>query len=295
MSPSSPDPRDTTGDAKLTDPLILDCAGRAVDLGHPQVMGILNITPDSFSDGGLFLRPDAALAQAERMLVDGAAIIDVGGESTRPGANRVDADEECRRVAPVIEAIVRRLPVAVSVDTSRPAVMRAAQAAGAGLINDVRALREPGALETAAVLGLPVCLIHMQGEPRDMQEAPHYEDVLAEVGAFLTSRLEAAVAAGIPPERLLLDPGFGFGKTLAHNLILLARLSRLATIGPPLLVGLSRKSMLGAITGRPVAERLPAGVAAAVLAVQQGARVVRTHDVAATVDALRIVAAVAAA
>ncbi|WP_295886767.1 dihydropteroate synthase [uncultured Thiohalocapsa sp.] len=258
-------------------------------------MGVLNVTPDSFSDGGDFFARDTALRRAEQMVAEGADIIDVGGESTRPGADAVSMQDERRRVVPVIEALARRLPVPVSVDTSKPEVMRAAADAGASLINDVRALRAPGALAAAVSLGLPVCLMHMQGEPRTMQESPTYGDVVAEVGNFLKARIAACLAAGLPGERLLLDPGFGFGKRLAHNLALLARLPELAEIGPPLLVGISRKSMLGAITGRPVAERLPAGLAAAVLAARSGARILRVHDVAPTVDALKVVAAVAAA
>lgn len=258
-------------------------------------MGVLNVTPDSFSDGGDFFVPDAALRRAEQMVAEGADIIDVGGESTRPGADAVSMQDERHRVVPVIEALARRLPVPLSVDTSKPEVMRAAADAGASLINDVRALRAPGALAAAASLRLPVCLMHMQGEPRTMQSDPTYGDVVAEVGDFLRARIAACLAAGVPGERLLLDPGFGFGKRLAHNLALLARLPELAEIGPPLLVGVSRKSMLGAITGRPVAERLPAGLAAAVLAAHGGARILRVHDVAPTVDALKVVAAVAAA
>ncbi|TVQ91833.1 MAG: dihydropteroate synthase [Chromatiaceae bacterium] len=257
-------------------------------------MGILNVTPDSFSDGGVFLSPAAALQRAEQLHAEGAAIIDIGGESTRPGAAAVAATEECRRVVPVIEAVAARLPLPISIDTSKPEVMRAAAAVGAGLINDVHALRAPGALTTAAALGLPVCLMHMQGQPRDMQAAPTYHDVVTEVSDFLRQRIAASVAAGIPANQLLVDPGFGFGKTLDHNLALLAHLERLAALGPPLLVGLSRKSMLGAITGRAVGERTAAGVAAAVLAVSRGARIIRTHDVAATRDALSLVAAVAA-
>lgn len=255
-------------------------------------MGILNITPDSFADGGLFFGPNSAIAQAERMVAEGAAIIDVGGESTRPGAAAVDALEECRRVVPVIEAIAGCLPVPISIDTSKPEVMHAAAGAGAGLINDVRALRGPGALAAAATLGLPVCLMHMQGEPRTMQRDPHYLDVVGEVAGFLSARMAACSGAGIPAERILLDPGFGFGKTLAHNLALLARLDALAALGPPLMVGVSRKSMLGMLTGRPLEGRLAGGVAAAVIAVMHGAQLIRTHDVAATVDALRVATAV---
>ena len=255
-------------------------------------MGILNVTPDSFSDGGVFLAPESALARARRMLDEGAAIIDVGGESTRPGARAVSAREELDRVITVIEAIARALPVPVSVDTSKPEVMRAAVAAGAGLINDVTALRAPGALETVAALKVPVCLMHMQGEPRTMQENPHYADVVHDVRAFLEARIAACVAAGIPRERILVDPGFGFGKTLEHNLELLRRLGEFAGLGAPVLAGLSRKSMIGKALGLPVEQRLHASVALALLAVQNGARIVRVHDVGPTVEALRMYAAV---
>jgi dihydropteroate synthase len=258
-------------------------------------MGILNITPDSFSDGGVFFGLDQAVRRAEVMVEQGAAIIDVGGESTRPGASEVSAEEEIRRVVPIIEALASRLPVPVSVDTSKPQVMRAAATAGAGLINDVRALQAAGAPSMAAALGLPVCLMHMQGEPRTMQSDPCYDDVVTDVIAFLLARVEACEAAGIPRGRLLLDPGFGFGKTLTHNLRLLSEMGRLAALGLPLLVGLSRKSMLGRLTGRDVDARVPAGIAAAVLAVERGAVLVRTHDVAETVDALAVAAAVVAA
>ena len=258
-------------------------------------MGVLNITPDSFSDGGDFFAPDAALRRGEQIVVEGADIVDVGGESTRPGSAAVDEAHELERVVPVIAALAKRLPVPISIDTSKPAVMRAAADAGATLINDVRALRAPGALAMAASLGLPVCLMHMQGEPRTMQAEPAYGDVVGEVRAFLAERIAACAAAGLGPERLLIDPGFGFGKRLAHNLVLLARLADLADLGSPLLVGLSRKSMLGALTGRPVGERLAAGLAAAVIAACNGARILRVHDVAATVDALKVVDAVQAA
>jgi dihydropteroate synthase len=274
---------------------VLDCASRALDLTSPRVMGILNVTPDSFSDGGDCISRDRALRRAEQMVDEGAAIIDVGGESTRPGASPVGIDDELRRVLPVIESITDRLPVPVSIDTSKPEVMRAAVAVGAGFINDVRALRVPGALAAAAELGVPVCLMHMQGQPGDMQQAPHYDDCVTEVLAFLRQRLQACAGGGIARSRLLVDPGFGFGKSLQHNLTLLARLDSVAALDVPVAVGLSRKSMLGAVTGRPVDERLGAGVAAAMLAVQRGARLVRTHDVAPTVDALRMAAAVAAA
>jgi dihydropteroate synthase len=274
---------------------VLACGDHRLDLSTPKVMGVLNITPDSFSDGGDFFVPEAALRRADQMVAEGADLIDVGGESTRPGARAVGADDERRRVVPVIEALAKRLPVPISVDTSKPDVMQAAAAAGAALINDVRALRAPGALAAAAALELPVCLMHMQGEPRTMQADPSYDDVVAEVRDFLNERIAACLGAGLSRERLLIDPGFGFGKRLAHNLALLARLAELTRLGPPLLVGISRKSMLGALTGRAVADRLPAGVAAAVIAARSGARILRVHDVAATVDALKVVAAVAAA
>jgi dihydropteroate synthase len=257
-------------------------------------MGVLNVTPDSFSDGGDFVSVECALARAEQMVAEGAAIIDVGGESTRPGAAPVPESLEIDRVVPVIEALAARVEVPISIDTSKPGVMRAAARAGAGIINDVLALRAPGALAAVAELDLPVCLMHMQGEPRTMQREPHYDDVVAEVVAFLEARVLACEQAGIARQRLLLDPGFGFGKTLAHNLTLLARLDRLASLGLPLLVGVSRKSMLGAITGRDVQDRTAAGVAAAMLALARGALIIRTHDVMATQDAIRLFSAVAA-
>ncbi|HEU0198602.1 MAG TPA: dihydropteroate synthase [Nevskiaceae bacterium] len=264
---------------------------RTLDLSRPCVMGILNRTPDSFADGGRFVELSAALARAEAMLEAGAAVIDVGGESTRPGAAPVPAAEELRRVVPVIEALVHRFDCVVSVDTTKPEVMRAACQVGAEWINDINALRAPGALQAAADSGAAVCLMHMQGEPRTMQVAPHYTDVVAEVRRFLAQRVEACTGAGIEHGRLCLDPGFGFGKCLPHNLSLLSHLSQLRVAGLPLLVGLSRKSMLGELTGRAVGERLAAGIAAAVLAVGHGAEVVRTHDVAETVDALKVVVA----
>lgn len=270
----------------------LNCAGTVLDLARPQVMGILNVTPDSFSDGGCFVARDRALAHARAMVEEGAAIIDVGGESTRPGAEAVPVQQELDRVVPVIEALRAELPAAVSVDTSKPEVMRAAVAAGAGLINDVRALREPGALAVAADAGVPVCLMHMQGEPRSMQQRPQYTDVVAEVRDFLLERAAACEAAGIPPDRILLDPGFGFGKTVEHNLRLLKHLPVLADTGYAVLAGLSRKSLIGAVLGLPVERRLAPSVALAVLAVWQGARIVRAHDVAATVQAVRMCAAV---
>ncbi|MCC6302666.1 MAG: dihydropteroate synthase [Gammaproteobacteria bacterium] len=272
---------------------LLECGDRRLDLTRPQVMGILNVTPDSFSDGGDFFSVDAALAQARRMAGEGAAIIDVGGESTRPGAAAVTAAEEVARVVPVIAAIRAALPeTVISIDTSRPAVMRAAVAAGAGLINDVRALGEPDALETARELGVPVCLMHMQGEPRTMQRAPHYDDVVREVMEFLAARVEACLGAGLPRARLLVDPGFGFGKTAAHNLRLLRGLDRFRALDCPLLVGLSRKSLIGAVLGHPVEGRLYGSIALATLAVWQGASIVRAHDVGPTVDAVRLCGAV---
>ncbi len=275
---------------------LLHCGSRVVDISNPCVMGILNVTPDSFSDGGRYGDLDAALLQAARMVAEGAAFIDVGGESARPGAAAISVQQELDRVLPVVERLVRELDVAVSVDTSTPEVMQAVAAAGAHLINDVRALQRPGALAAAAATRLPVCLMHMQGEPGTMQQSPHYDDVLREVSSFLTSRLAACVDAGMTREQLLIDPGFGFGKTLAHNLALLDRLDALAD-GSPLLVGLSRKSMVGALLagkdGKPraVEERLHGSVALAAVAALKGANIVRVHDVAPTVDALAMVAA----
>jgi dihydropteroate synthase len=273
-------------------PVLLHCGDKTVDLGRPLVMGVLNVTPDSFSDGGRFFDADTAARQGLAMAEEGAAFIDVGGESTRPGADPVGVEEELRRVMPVIERLVAATPCVISVDTSKPEVMRAAAAAGAGLINDVRALREPGALEAAQESGCAVCLMHMQGEPRTMQAAPAYQDVVGEVRAFLSERARVARAAGISADRLLLDPGFGFGKTVEHNLALLRHLGEFGVGGLPLMVGLSRKSMLGKLTGRPEGERLLGSVVLAAMAALAGARVVRAHDVAATVEALRLVAAV---
>ena len=253
-----------------------------------RVMGILNATPDSFSDGGQFANRQRALRHALDMVAAGADIIDVGGESTRPGARAVEAGEELDRVVPVIEAIAAESDVTISVDTSKPQVMEAAVSAGAAMINDVQALRGNGPLATAARLGVPVCLMHMQGQPRDMQADPRYADVVADVGEFLKDRARACEAAGIPGDRILLDAGFGFGKTLQHNLELFRALPRLCRLGYPLLVGVSRKSMLGALTGRPVEQRLAGSVAAAVMAARLGAAVVRVHDVAETVDALKV-------
>ncbi|MEO4046171.1 dihydropteroate synthase [Pseudomonas sp. CAU 1711] len=273
----------------------LPCGSRVLDLAQPQVMGILNVTPDSFSDGGRFAARDAALRHAAQMVAAGASLIDVGGESTRPGARPVSPVEELERVAPVVEAIAAELDVIISLDTSTPAVMREGARLGAGLINDVRALRREGALEAAVDTGLPVCLMHMLGEPGNMQQNPQYQDVAGEVRAFLGERMATCVAAGIPVERLVLDPGFGFAKTLAHNLSLFRHLEALHELGRPLLVGVSRKTMIGQALGRDVHERLSGSLALAALAVAKGACILRVHDVAETVDAVRMVAAVQAA
>ena len=262
-----------------------------LDLAQPKVMGVLNVTPDSFSDGGRYAGLDAAVARAERLVEEGAAIVDVGGESTRPGASPVSAEEEIRRVVPVIERLTSRIAVPVSVDTSKPEVMRAAVDAGAQMINDVRALRVPGALAAAAASGVAVCLMHMQGEPDSMQAAPSYEDVIADVRSFLDARVAVCLSAGIPRERICIDPGIGFGKLLEHNLALLAGLSRIGERSLPIVVGVSRKSLVGIITGRPPADRLAGSIAFAALAVTLGANIVRAHDVAATVDAVKVAAA----
>lgn len=246
------------------------------------------MTPDSFSDGGSFLAPEDALRQAERIVGDGAAIIDIGGESTRPGAERVPDQQELDRVMPVIEGIVARFDTPLSIDTSKPAVMREAVAAGTAIINDIYALRSAGALEAAAGLDAAICLMHMQGTPADMQVDPKYDDVVDEVSSFLVDRLKACRNAGVAADRLVVDPGFGFGKNDAHNLALLANLDQVAELGAPLLVGLSRKRMLGNLTGRDIGDRVAAGVAAALISVGKGARMIRTHDVAATVDALAV-------
>jgi len=271
--------------------MILAAGQYSIPLDHPIVMGILNVTPDSFSDGGRYGSAADALRQAERMVGEGAAIIDVGGESTRPGAEEVSIQQEIDRVAPVIEGIVERFAVPVSVDTSKPGVMQAAVLAGAAVVNDVYALRKDGALGVAAGFDAAICLMHMRGSPATMQVNPHYDDVVAEVAEFLRGRVRDCLAAGIAEDRLLVDPGFGFGKNDDHNLALLANLDRIGEIGVPLLVGLSRKRMLGNLTGRPVDQREAAGIAAAVLAARKGARIIRTHDVAGTVDALKLVRA----
>ncbi|NAS97896.1 dihydropteroate synthase [Pseudomonas syringae pv. actinidifoliorum] len=276
-------------------PTRLPCGNRVLDLAHTHVMGILNATPDSFSDGGRYSQLDAALRHAEAMVLAGATLIDVGGESTRPGARPVSPAQEVERVAPVVEIIARELDVIISVDTSTPEVMLATAELGAGLINDVRSLQRPGALEAAASTGLPVCLMHMQGEPGNMQNDPHYEDLLAEVSAFLLERMNQCVAAGIDRQQIILDPGFGFAKTLEHNLSLFKRMEALHALGRPLLVGVSRKSMIGAVLGRPVDQRLSGGLALAALAMTKGAKILRVHDVAETADVVRMIAAVQAA
>ena len=270
----------------------LPCGSRPLDLSRPQVMGILNVTPDSFSDGGCFNRLDAALRHAEAMVKAGATLIDIGGESTRPGAPLVSEQEELERVCPAVEAIARELDVIISVDTSTAAVMRESARLGANLINDVRSLQRPGALAAAAESGLPVCLMHMRGEPGTMQDDPHYPDIYAEVHDFLAERMAACERAGIPRARIVLDPGFGFAKTLEHNLRLFQQLERLHEFGLPLLVGVSRKSMIGKVLDRPVGERLYGSLALAALAVARGAQIVRVHDVVETVDVVRMIAAV---
>jgi len=270
----------------------LPCGNRVLVFDAPKVMGILNVTPDSFSDGGRYTAVESALRHAEGMVSAGAAIIDVGGESTRPGAPAVSEAEELDRVVPVIEAIARELDVVISMDTSTPTVMREGARAGAGLINDVRSLRRPGALETAAATDLAICLMHMRGEPGTMQQAPVYADVAGEVGAFLAEQVARCEAVGISRQRLVLDPGYGFAKTLEHNLELFRRQAELLAFGLPLLVGVSRKSMIGAVTGRPVEGRLAGGLALAALALAKGAQILRVHDVAETVDVVKMIAAV---
>ncbi|MFS0825876.1 dihydropteroate synthase [Pseudomonas phoenicis] len=270
----------------------LPCGNRVLDLSRTHVMGILNVTPDSFSDGGRFARRDQALFHAQAMVEAGATLIDIGGESTRPGADPVTAAQELERVVPMVEAIAARLDVVISVDTSTPEVMLESARVGAGLINDVRALEREGALAAAAATGLPVCLMHMRGEPGTMQDAPHYTDVTAEVRAYLQQRMAVCGAAGIPVERIILDPGFGFAKTLEHNLSLFKHLKALEELHRPLLVGVSRKSMIGLTLQRPVDERLYGSLALAALAMTKGASILRVHDVAETVDVVRMIAAV---
>ena len=266
-------------------------AGRELDMGRAHVMGIVNVTPDSFSDGGRYNTVDLAVQRARQMVADGAAFVDVGGESTRPGADPVSEQEELDRVCPVVEAIAREVDTIISVDTSTPSVMRESARLGAGLINDVRALEREGAVEAAMEARLPVCLMHMKGAPGTMQDDPAYRHVVRDVATYLMDRVRACEAAGIEAGEILLDPGFGFGKSLGHNLQLLAALEQLRVLGYPLLIGMSRKTMLGGITGRDVDERLPASLAAATIAAQKGVSVIRVHDVRETVDAVRVVEA----
>lgn len=264
---------------------------KRLSLASPVVMGILNVTPDSFSDGGKFSSFELGCKHADEMVAQGALIIDIGGESTRPGAADVSVEDELARVIPLVNYVAKHHDVWISVDTSKPEVMRQAVNAGAHLINDVRALMEPGALETAAQLNVPICLMHMQGEPRSMQSAPEYQDVVTEVSTFLAERIQACLDAGIPRERLLIDPGFGFGKTLEHNYELLGKLQTLAQLELPILIGLSRKSMIGNLLGRPTLDRLAGSLAGAMIAAQKGAHIIRVHDVAQTVDMLKVLQA----
>jgi len=273
----------------------LDCAGRLLKLDAPRVMGIVNATPDSFADGGEHATVEAAIAHGLKLAEEGADILDIGGESTRPGAGDVSIEEELGRVIPVIGALSRQVSIPISIDTSKPEVMRAAVAAGAGMINDVYGLRREGALDAAAGLGVPVVLMHMQGEPRTMQANPQYDDVVAEVHRFLAERIFAAEMAGIAKKNVVVDPGFGFGKDTRHNLQLLAQLRRFTEFGVPVLAGLSRKKTIGQLTGRDQPrERVFGSVAAHLVAAQNGAAILRVHDVAATVDALKVWNAVAA-
>ena len=273
---------------------VLRCGRYTLALNRPLIMGVVNITPDSFSDAGVYRHTDAAIARARALIEEGANIIDLGGESTRPGSEPVSAEEELRRVVPVLTAVASA-GVPISVDTSKPEVMRTALACGADMVNDINAFRAAGALEAVAGSAAALCVMHMQGEPRTMQAAPHYDDVVVEVGAFLTAHARKAVEHGVAPERIVIDPGFGFGKTYEHNLRLLAQLKQIVHLGWPVLVGLSRKSTLGRITGRAVDERIHASVAAALLAVINGARIVRVHDVRATRDALLVLEAMQSA
>jgi dihydropteroate synthase len=273
-----------------TSPAVLRCGRFTLELARPLIMGVVNVTPDSFSDGGLSLDSGAAIGHARRLVDEGADLIDIGAESSRPGAEAVSPDQELSRIMPVLEGL-RDLAVPVSVDTTKPEVMRAAIGEGAAMINDIGALRSPGALEAVSASDAGVCLMHMQGEPRTMQREPRYGDVVAEVRAFLAARVAAAEASGIARERIVIDPGFGFGKTVEHNFELLRNLGRFAEMGLPVMAGWSRKSTLGAVTGRAPGERLAASIVAALLAVQHGARILRVHDVAATRDALAVLAA----
>lgn len=264
---------------------MLSCGPFQFDLSRPIVMGIVNVTPDSFSDGGLHWRRDTAINHARQLIIDGADIIDIGGESTRPGASPVSVQEELDRVLPVIEGLPG---VPVSIDTFKPEVMKQAVAAGACMVNDINALQDAQAMKAVAMSGVAVCLMHKQGDPQTMQLLPDYRDVVDEVSRFLRKRIEAAEAAGIARGRIVVDPGFGFGKTLQHNLALLRELKKFKELGVPIMAGLSRKSMLGALTGQDALHRMPASIAAALIAVQRGASIVRVHDVRATVDALKI-------
>ncbi|MDO8263387.1 MAG: dihydropteroate synthase [Gallionella sp.] len=267
--------------------MFLHCGNFQFDLSRPLVMGIVNVTPDSFSDGGQHFQHDAALAHAQQLIAEGADIIDIGGESTRPGAQPVGVQEELDRVLPIIESL-RGAPAPISIDTCKPQVMQAAIAAGAQMVNDINALQDTAAMNAVAAGNVAVCLMHKQGNPQTMQTQPQYQNVVAEIGEFLRERIAAAEAAGIGHERIVIDPGFGFGKTLAHNLDLLRHLDKLRELGVPVLAGLSRKSMLGALTGREAGDRVAASVAAALIAVQRGASIVRVHDVRETVDALKV-------
>lgn len=275
-----------------------DCGNFQLDLSTPRVMGIVNVTPDSFSDGGKFTATNLAIEHALKLAEEGADILDIGGESTRPNATPVSLQEELDRVIPVIEALVKQLKqdkqvnIPISIDTYKPQVMQAAIAAGASMVNDVRALQEDGALETVAKTNVGICLMHMQGTPQTMQQNPHYADVVNDVKAFLAARLQASIHAGVATSRILLDPGFGFGKTREHNILLLQNLQSFATLGQPLLVGLSRKSVLGQVTGNDINARLYASIAASVLSAMKGAKMLRVHDVRATVEALKFVQAV---
>ena len=272
--------------------MLMTFAGRELDMSRSHVMGVLNVTPDSFSDGGRYNTVDSAVRRARQMVSDGATLVDVGGESTRPGAAPVSEQEELDRVCPVVEAIARDVDTVISVDTSTPSVIREAAKAGAGLINDIRALEREGAVQAAADVGLPVCLSHMKGSPDTMQDNPVYRHVVRDVATYLMDRVRICESAGVSADGILLDPGFGFGKTLAHNLELLAALEQLKMLGYPLLVGMSRKSMLGQITGRGVEERLPASLAVATISALKGAAVIRVHDVRETADVVKVVDAV---
>lgn len=266
----------------------LNLAGKSLDLSQPLVMGIINVTPDSFSDGGKFIAIDAALVQARRMIADGAAIIDIGGESTRPGAEPVSEKDELARVIPVIEAIRQESDIPISIDTSKAQLMHSAVQAGANMINDVYALRAEGALSAAVELDVPVCLMHMQGEPRSMQQTPLYDDLIRDIKDFLAARVEACLEAGIKRQQIILDPGFGFGKTVEHNLSLIKHLDQFSDFGLPILAGVSRKSTIGYILNKEVGDRLYGSIALTTMAIRNGASIIRTHDVAATVDAIKI-------